>query len=241
MCGPALTRIGTSRLVINAEWSPSGYELPVVLTQKQAYIPLPGTAEMLVFELSSQESEDWGLHAEVFGEILNTVDWGTDQEVEDYRAMQGGGSAGASATVEPDRSVKEGLYWHSSRLLDAIALRGRMGGQEPVGATTCQVCWTKGLRTPCSATHHWHISLLTASDLPGALSRVRAASSANGWESGTDDTGSTIRGWEINAAGERVGHSFTVSIDVSEGKVAAEVTSPCSRSVHAAPADSAFG
>ncbi|MGI5258271.1 hypothetical protein [Streptomyces angustmyceticus] len=238
-CGPALTRTGTSRFVINAEWSASGHEQPVVLTQMQAYIPLPGTAEMLVFELSSQASEDWGLHAEVFGEILNTLDWGTNQEVEDYRTMQGGVMAGASATAEPDESAKKGLYWHSSRLLDAMALRGRMGRQEPVGATTCQDCWTKGLRTPCVATHHWHIDLPSADDLPGALSRVTVTSSTNGWESETTDAGSTVRGWEIDMAGERVGHSFTVSIDMSARRIAAEVTSPCTRA--SAPADSLFG
>lgn len=238
-CGPALTRSGTSRFVINAEWSATGNEQPVVLTQLQAYIPLPGTAEMLVFELSSQASEDWNLHAEVFGEILNTVDWGTDQEVEDYRAMKGGRSTGASAAAAPDESVKKGLYWHSSRLLDAIALRGRMGEQEPVGATTCQDCWTKGLRTPCLATHRWHIDLPADDDLPGALSRVTAASSTNGWESETTATGITVRGWEIDTPGKRVGHSFTVSIDISARRIAAEVTSPCTRA--SAPADSLFG
>lgn len=59
-CGPARTRVGTSRFLIDAEWSASG-------------------SELLGFELSSQASEEWGLHAELFGEILNTVDWGTDQ------------------------------------------------------------------------------------------------------------------------------------------------------------------
>ncbi|QIK08358.1 hypothetical protein G7Z12_22335 [Streptomyces sp. ID38640] len=238
-CGPALTRIGTSRLVINAEWSASGNELPVVLTQMQAYIPLPSTAEMLVFELSSQASEDWGLHAEVFGEILNTVDWGTEQEVEDYRAMQGGGSAGASATVATDESVKKALYWHSSRLVDAVALHGSMGGGD-VASLTCAECWAKGLRSACSARHSWYIGEVTSGDLTRALPRVIESFASQGWRTGGESTGERVRLRAGDEAPEQsAGYAFTASVDIESGTFTAEVTAPCTRA--AAPADSLFG
>ncbi|MFJ9618872.1 hypothetical protein [Streptomyces noursei] len=238
-CGPALVRIGMSSYVISAEWSASGRELPVTQSQMQAYIPLPGTAEMLIFELSSQAGEDWDLHAELFREILNTVDWGTDQEIADYRAMRTAPSA--SATIEPDEAVKKALYWHSSRLLDVIALRGRVGGQDPVATITCAECWAKGLRTPCSAKHVWHIDLVPVGELRGALSRVTAEFSASGWESEPTEAGHTVRAWEVDTSGNRMGHSFTLSLDETAVRLAAEVASPCARSAGAAPTDSAFG
>ncbi|MFF3274664.1 hypothetical protein ACFYWU_27625 [Streptomyces chrestomyceticus] len=238
-CGPALTRIGTSRFVVDAEWSASGDELPVVLTQMQAYIPLPGTAEMLVMELSSQESEAWRLHAEVFGEILNTVDWGTDQEVEDYRAMQGGRSAGVSALDDPDESVKKELYWHSSRLVDAVALRGRMGGGE-VASLTCAECWAKGLRSPCSAQHTWYIGEVRSGDLTRALPRVVEAFASQGWRTDDANTAEWVQFQAGDEAPERsVGHAFTASVDIGASRFTAAVTAPCSRV--SAPGDSLFG
>ncbi|UJB44291.1 hypothetical protein [Streptomyces sp. A1-5] len=238
-CGPALIRVGMSSYVISAEWSASGRELPVTQSQMQAYIPLPGTTEMLIFELSSQAGEDWDLHAELFREVLNTVDWGTDQEVADYRAMRSAPSA--SASTEPDEAVKKALYWHSSRLLDAIALRGRVGGHDPVATITCADCWAKSLRTPCSAKHVWHIDLVPAGELRGALSRVSAEFSASGWESETTEAGGTLRAWAVDASGNRAGHSFTLSVDASAVRLTAEVTSPCTRSTGAAPTGSIFG
>ncbi|GCD42137.1 hypothetical protein [Streptomyces paromomycinus] len=238
-CGPALTRIGTSRFVVDAEWSASGEELPAVLTQMQAYIPLPGTAEMLVMELSSQAGETWGLHAEVFSAILNTVDWGTDQEVEDYRAMQGGGSADMLALVEPDESVKKNLYWHSSRLVDAVALRGRVGGGE-VASLTCAECWAKGLRSACSARHTWYIGEVRSSDLTCALPRVVEAFASQGWRTDDASTGERVELRAGNETPERsVGHAFTAAVDVKAGRFTAAVTTPCSRA--SAPGDSLFG
>ncbi|MYT29014.1 MULTISPECIES: hypothetical protein [unclassified Streptomyces] len=238
-CGPALIRVGTSSYIISAEWSASGRELPVTQSQMQAYIPLPGTAEMLIFELSSQEGEDWDLHAELFREILNTVDWGTDQEIADYRAMRSAPSV--SAPADPDEAVKKALYLHSSRLLDAIALRGRVGGQDPVAVITCADCWAEGLRTPCSAKHVWHIDLVPAGELPGALSRVAAEFSANGWESETTEAGDTVHAREVDTSGNRVGHSFTLSLDATAVRLTAEVASPCTRSTGTTPTGSVFG
>ncbi|GAA3163264.1 MULTISPECIES: hypothetical protein [Streptomyces] len=237
-CGPALLRSGISSFVISAEWSASGREIPVTQSQMQAYIPLPDTSEMLIFEITSQAGEHWGLHAELFREILNTVDWGTGQEIADYRAMR---SSPVSASAEPDEAVQKALYWHSSRLLDAAAVRGRVGGASPVATTTCTDCWAKGLRTPCSAKHLWSIDFVPVVELSGAISRVVEKFSVNGWEAEAGEAEETMRAWEVDASGKRVGHSFRISVDMGTGRIEAEVTSPCSRSLHSAPTDSAFG
>ncbi|MFK0293894.1 hypothetical protein ACIQU6_25970 [Streptomyces sp. NPDC090442] len=238
-CGTALLRVGTSSYVISAEWSVSGRELPVSQSQMQGYIPLPGTAEMLIFELTSQAGEDWDLHVELFREILNTVDWGTDLEIADYRTMRSAPSVPAS--VEPAEAVKKALYRCSSRLLDAVALRGRVGGPDSLAAITCEGCWGKGLRTPCSAKHVWHIDLVPGSALPAALSRVVAAFSDNGWESERGETGDAVRAWEVDISGNRLGHSFVLAVDVAAGRLTAEVASPCDRAVDAEPTGSVFG
>ncbi len=237
-CGTALLRSGISSFVISAEWSASGREIPVTQSQMQAYIPLPDTSEMLIFEITSQAGEHWGLHVELFREILNTVDWGTDQEVADYRAMR---SSPLSASVEPDESVQKALYWHSSRLLDAAAVRGRVEGASPVATTTCADCWAKGLRTPCSAKHPWSIDLVPVDELSGALSRVAEKFSVNGWKSEAGEAEGVLCAWEVDASGERVGHSLSLSVDIGAGRIEAEVASPCNRSVHSSPTDSAFG
>ncbi|MFF4604541.1 hypothetical protein ACFY12_17660 [Streptomyces sp. NPDC001339] len=234
-CGPALTREGTSSFVIDAEWSASGHELPVTQSQMQAYIPLPDTSEMLVFELSSQVGEDWGLHAELFTEILNTVDWGTDQEVEDYRAMR----QSAPAVVEPAEEVKQELYWHSSRLMDAVALRGSMGGGE-VTSLTCSSCWAKGMRSACSARHDWYIGNVASDDLLPALPRVIESFASQGWRPDEEGTGERVHVWAGDEAPERsAGYAFTASVDTGAGTFTAEVTAPCARA--SATSDSLFG
>ncbi|MGP8301312.1 hypothetical protein ACTPOK_25980 [Streptomyces inhibens] len=234
-CGPALSRIGASGFIISAQWSPTGQEVAVQQSQIQVYIPLPGTGEMLIFALDSPSSEDWELHSELFAEILKTIDWGTDQEVEDYRAMR----QSAPATVEPADGVKQELYWHSSRLMDAVALHGSMGGGE-ITSVTCAPCWAKGLRSACSARHGWYIGDVTSDDLMGALPRVVESFASQGWRTDGESTGERVRVWAGDEAPERsVGHAFTASVDTGAGTFTAEVTAPCIRA--SATTDSLFG
>ncbi|MFI7094955.1 hypothetical protein [Streptomyces lydicus] len=236
-CGGALMRAGASEFVIDADWSASGRELLVQQLQMQAYVPLPGTDEMLIFELSSPAGADWGLHTELFHEVLNTIDWGTDQEIADYRAMR----QSAPTTLEADESATKELYWHSSRLLDALAVRGRMSGGERVSSITCQECWEKGLRTSCSATHEWQINFPPETDTSHILSRVSQFSASLGWESEVSGESHSVRGWEAGQHDFRAGHSFALALSEDSGRITAKVTSPCSRSLHASTADSAFG
>ncbi|REK88519.1 hypothetical protein DY245_20760 [Streptomyces inhibens] len=234
-CGPALSRIGASGFIISAQWSPTGQEVAVQQSQIQVYIPLPGTGEMLIFALDSPSSEDWELHSELFAEILKTIDWGTDQEVEDYRAMR----QSAPATVEPADGVKQELYWHSSRLMDAVALHGSMGGGE-ITSLTCAPCWAKGLRSACSARHGWYIGDVTSDALMGALPRVVESFASQGWRTDGESTGERVRVWAGDEAPERsVGHAFTASVDTGAGTFTAEVTAPCIRA--SATTDSLFG
>ncbi|MFD7104463.1 hypothetical protein [Streptomyces celluloflavus] len=233
-CGPALTRIATSGFVISAQWSPTGREAAIQRSQIQVYIPLPGAGEMLIFALDSPPGEDWELHSELFAEILKTIDWGTDQEVEDYRAMR----QSALVAAEPDDAVKQELYWHSSRLMDAVALKGRLGGGRQVNSVTCEMCWGKGLRSACSAKHSWHIDQVTNGDLTDALPRIAEVFSSQGWRTETTDEG--IRSRAGDGAPERsTGYSFTASVDMATHTFTTEVTSPCVRA--SAAVDSLFG
>ncbi|MGW7572585.1 hypothetical protein [Streptomyces sp. NPDC054765] len=236
-CGPALIREGGAAFVIDADWSASGHESAVQQSHIQSYIPLPGTSEMLIFELSSPAGADWGLHAELFHEVLNTIDWGTDQEIADYRAMR----QAAPVTLEADEAVKKELYWHSSRLLDSMAIRGRMSGGEKVSPITCQGCRERGLRTPCYATHNWHMNALASVDLSGVLSRVANFSAAIGWESELPESGNSVHSWEVREGGVRTGFSFTLTISEDASRITAEVASPCTRSIHTSTSESAFG
>ncbi|MGY5129472.1 hypothetical protein [Streptomyces nigrescens] len=234
-CGPALSRIGASGFIISAQWSPTGQEVAVQQSQIQVYIPLPGAREMLIFALDSPSSEDWDLHSELFAEILKTIDWGTDQEVEDYRAMR----QSAPATVEPADGVKQGLYWHSSRLMDAVALHGSMGGGQ-VTSVTCAECWGKGLRSACSARHDWYIGSVRSGDLTHALPRAVASFASRGWQTETENAGNHVRVWAGGEAPEQsAGYAFTASVDLGAGRFTAEVTAPCTRA--AAATDSLFG
>ncbi|GGN60746.1 hypothetical protein GCM10012285_59070 [Streptomyces kronopolitis] len=235
-CGPALVRAGVSEFVIDADWSISGRELTVQQSQIQSYIPLPGTSEMLIFELSSPAGMDWELHTELFHEILNTIDWGTDQEVADYRSIR----QSTSVALEADDSVKKELHWYSSRLLDALGVRGRMRGGGRVNPVTCQKCWDRGLRTPCSATHDWRMELPQQTDIVAALSRVANFSATLGWESEVSDGSTVIRSWEVGDE-EKAGFRFALGVTEGTEQIASEVTSPCNRSLRASVTESTFG
>ncbi|MEV5597352.1 hypothetical protein [Streptomyces sp. NPDC052496] len=236
-CGPALTRIGSMAFLINGEWSPTGQELPVQQSQIQVYIPLPGTRDMLVFSLDCPSPEAWELHSELFAEILKTVDWGTDQEIEDYRAMR---QSAPVAAAEPDAAVQQELFWHSSRLLDAVALRARMVGGEQTTSVTCEACWSKGLRSACSARHGWRLEDVPPADLASALSRIDSAFSSQGWQVEPADHGAGLRARAGEAAAERSsGYSFTLTADAASGTFSVEVSSACERISVAS--DSLFG
>ncbi|MEU5209470.1 hypothetical protein [Streptomyces sp. NPDC020742] len=235
-CGPALARVGGSSFALASEVSPTGQEELVAQSEIQVFVPLPNTAEMLIFELASPSPEGWELHSELFAEILKTIDWCTDQEIEDYRAM----SQSTPTAVEPAEGVKQELYWHSSRLMDSVALRGRMGGGD-VASLTCAACWAKGLRSACSAQHSWYIGEVSVGDLARALPRVVEWFTSQGWSADGASTGERVSLLAGDEAAQRsAGHSFTVSVNAEAGTFTAEVIAPCTRTSSAAN-DSLFG
>ncbi|MGW7572583.1 hypothetical protein [Streptomyces sp. NPDC054765] len=135
--------------------------------------------------------------------------------------------------------MKQALYWHSSRLMDAVALHGSMGGGQ-VTSVTCAQCWAKGLRSACSARHGWHIGSVTTGDLSRALPRAVASFASRGWQTETESTGERIRVWAgDDVPAQSAGYAFTASADTEAGRFTAEVTAPCTRA--SAPADSLFG
>ena len=149
-CGQALARIAAAPFLLPAEMSPTGTGVVVDRGLIHCYVPLPDTQEMLLFELSTPSMEDWELYSELFAEIVRTIDWATDQEIAEYARL----NQESRVAQQPDQAQVQQVYARSSRVLDALAVRGRMDDEHSeVTATTCEGCWAKGLRSPCSTTH----------------------------------------------------------------------------------------
>ncbi|MET9290530.1 hypothetical protein [Streptomyces sp. NPDC003077] len=235
-CGPALTRVGASGFVLAAESSPTGRDEPVEQFLVQVFVPLPGTGEMLVFELASPSPEGWDLHCELFAEVLKTVDWGTDQEIADYAAVR----QAPPEHPAPSEALRRDLFWHSSRLLDALAVHGPMEGGRQVTSLTCPDCWAKGLRSACSAQHAWSVERVRAADLTEALGRAVAAFSGRGWVTESAGTDATVRLRAGDTVPERsIGYSFLLTADHGAGVLRVEVSSLCTRG--STDAKSVFG
>lgn len=86
-CGPCVTRIGPAPFQF--EDARTGEAQRVERTLLQIYIPLPGSGEMMIFELSVHSAAGWDLHSELFAEILKTIDWTTDEEVAQQQEIAG--------------------------------------------------------------------------------------------------------------------------------------------------------
>lgn len=81
-CGPAVTRVAQVPVSVRDADDGGTADLPRGLLQ--TYVPLPGTTELLLFELSVFTPQGWETHSELFAEILRTIDWATDMEVAQY-------------------------------------------------------------------------------------------------------------------------------------------------------------
>jgi hypothetical protein len=135
----------------------------------------------------------------------------------------------------PDPALLRELYARSSHVLDALALPGRMDDGNRLTALTCADCWSKGLRSVCSARHEWQIDDADDAALAPAVQRFAAQCGAWGW---------TL----LEVSAERVsateqpegGYRITVAALPGQHRVTVDVAAPCTRTVRG-PADTAFG
>jgi hypothetical protein len=86
-CGPCVTRLGSAPFLF--ENPLTGETQRVDRTLIQVYVPIPGSSELMTFELSVHSPDGWDLHSELFAEILKTIDWTTDEEIDQQREIAG--------------------------------------------------------------------------------------------------------------------------------------------------------
>ncbi|CAL9379589.1 hypothetical protein SUDANB6_01031 [Streptomyces sp. enrichment culture] len=229
----AVVRIGDAPFTLAPEASPTGQPLEVPRGQIQVYVPLPSDADMLVFELSTPCMEDWDFYAELFATIVRTLDWATEEEAEMAAALS---AAQPVQEAAPDPAVVQELYAHSSRVLDGLAVHGRMDEGNAVSAVTCADCWSRGLRSACTARHQWQIDDVEDALLAAAVGRLDETFQGRGWLklSGTPGRSASL------AADGGSGHRVSATVIPGRRRLVVEVVAPCTRTVHG-PGDFAFG
>ncbi len=229
----AVVRIGDAPFTLAPEVSPTGQPLEVPRGQIQVYIPLPNDADMLVFELSTPCMEDWDFYSELFATIVRTLDWATEEEARMAAALS---QVQPVPDVAPDPAVVQELYVQSSRVLDALAVRGRMDEGNVVSAVTCGACAARGLRSVCAARHRWQLDDVDDALLAVAVGRLDETLQAQGWLklSGTPGQYTSL------AADGGSGHRVNATLVPGRRRLVVEVVSPCTRTVRG-PGDSVFG
>ncbi|MFI1963520.1 hypothetical protein ACH429_05165 [Streptomyces pathocidini] len=232
-CGKGVVRIGGAPFTLAAEVSPTGEPVEVPRGQIQVYVPLPNDADLLVFELSTPSMEDWDFYSEIFAEIVRTLDWGTDEEVEMATVLS---QAPSIPDVAPDPAVVQELYACSSRVLDSLAVRGRMDQGNQVSAVTCPDCWSKGLRSACAVRHQWQVEEVEDEVLAAALGRLDGQLQAGGWFKLAETEGRSVALAADGGSGPRV----SAALIPGQRRLVVEVTAPCTRTVRGT-GDSVFG
>lgn len=229
----AVVRIGDAPFTLAAEVSPTGQPIDVPRGQIQVYIPLPNDADMLVFELSTPCMQDWDLYSELFATIVRTLDWATEEEAELAAALS---RTQPVPEVAPDPAVVQELYAHSSRVLDALAVRGRMDEGNTVSAVTCGDCWPKGLRSVCTARHQWRMDDVEDALLAAAVDRLDGTLQNQGWLKLSGTPGRSV----VLAANGGTGPRVHATLVPGSDRLVVEVVAPCTRTV-SSPGDSVFG
>jgi hypothetical protein len=233
--GRGVVRIGSAPVALPAELSPTGEAVEAPRGLIQVFVPLPCDSDMLTFELSTPCTEDWDFYSEIFAEIVRSLDWATEEEARLATALS---QAPPTPDVTPDESEVKELYARSSRVLEALAVRGRMDeATNQVSATTCSGCWSKGLRSVCTARHQWQIDEVDDTVLSAAVGRLEARLRADGWQSAERTEGRV----SLVADGGS-GHRINAALAPGQRRLLIEVIAPCTRAVPA-PGDggSAFG
>ncbi|MEF3112705.1 hypothetical protein [Streptomyces chrestomyceticus] len=252
--GEAAVRITPEAVDLPADMTDSGRPESLTIGKIAVFFPIPGQRQVCLFELSTPCMDDWNLYSELFFNIVNTIE---------VTGAPGNGSAslpvhdGAvppaavppvvvpekAAPQPPTLELTKKLYWHSSRLLDALALRGRMEQNAQPFTVTCDACTAKGLHSSCSAQHDWRIEEIDPASLPAAVQRLRAYLSGGGWsvEASAGETARPLRAAAgADAPSEIAGYSVSVTEYVAERRLEVRLASPCVRSAPA-PEGSTFG
>ncbi len=252
--GEAAVRITPEAVDLPGDMTDSGRPESVTIGKIAVFFPVPGQRQVCLFELSTPCMDDWNLYSELFFNIVNTVE---------VTGAPGGGSvpvpgheggvrhaavspAAVPETVSPEPpslDLTKKLYWHSSRLLDALALRGRMEQNAQPFTITCDACTGKGLHSSCSAQHDWRIEECDPASLPTALQRLGAYLGDGGWsvEAPAEEGAQTLRAAAGAAASAEVaGYAVSVTGHLAERRLEVRLVSPCVRSAPA-PEGSTFG
>jgi hypothetical protein len=235
--GSGVVRIGSAPVRLPAEASPTGEPLEVPRGLIQVFVPLPNDTEMLAFEMSTPCMEDWDYYSELFAEIVRTLDWATEEEAQLAATLS---QAPSVVDTAPDEAVVQELYTRSSRVLEALAIRGRMDeAHNQVSATTCPDCWSRGLRSVCAARHRWQIDDVDDTALATAVDRLEARFQADGWTAVARVEGQRV---SLTGTEDAPGHRVTAALAPGRRQLVVEVIAPCTRTV-LAPGDTmgAFG
>lgn len=231
--GQAVVRIGDAPFTLDAEDSPTGEPVEVPRGQIQVYIPLPNDSDMLIFELSTPSMEDWDYYSELFATVLRSLDWATEEEAQMAAALS---QPQPVPDVKPDPEVVQALYGYSSRVLDGLSVLGRMDEGNQVSAIICPDCWSKGMRSVCSARHQWQIDDVDEAVLGNALGRLNEQLPALGWTQLGYEPGVNLKAHGGGDPGHRIG----VTVIQGWRRIVIEVIAPCNRTMRG-PADSVFG
>ncbi|MEU5130127.1 hypothetical protein [Streptomyces mobaraensis] len=220
-CGEAVVRIGEVRFVLPEPFAPSGVAEVRERGRIQVFVPLPGDAELLVFELGTTCMDDWDFHSGHFAGTLRSLGWGTAEDAAREAALS---QAALVPGTAPDPAVVRELYAHSSRVLDALDAHGRTRGEDLVVAAVCPDCRSGGRRTACAAVHRWQVAAedpeVVGATLAGLGERLaewgRRPAGAAG--SGPGPVSGLVSGYRVDAAPAPGGGAVTI-----------EVLAPCAR------------
>ncbi|MEU5979429.1 hypothetical protein [Streptomyces sp. NPDC047315] len=179
--GPVALRTGQTPMTIPPEVSPDSMPHEVPRRFVQAHIPLPDDLSVQMLELSTVSVEDWDAYARMFGEIIKTVEWATDDELRAAREQR----ALEAAAAELDDEARRGLVTVSSRLWDLIKAHQPQLGMSPeldrMRLTICPACRVAGHSAPCTPEHLWTVAPVEAAEADRLAADLQSRLTAEGW------------------------------------------------------------
>ncbi|WP_394433707.1 hypothetical protein [Streptomyces sp. SGAir0957] len=195
-CGPVVLRSGVAPLMVPPEVSPDSVVHTVPRRFAQAHIPLPDNLSVQMLELSTLSVEDWDAYAQMFAQILDTVEWATDDELRAAREQ-------SATEMELDDETRRTLAAASSRLWDLISAQESGIGMSPdldhMRMGVCPACRAAGRPEPCEPEHRWALAPVGTAEADQLVARVRGPLTAEGW-SWASDTFSTPGHWHAARA-----------------------------------------
>ncbi|MFH8615666.1 hypothetical protein ACH4E8_11430 [Streptomyces sp. NPDC017979] len=179
--GPVALRTGLTSTAIPPEISPDSLPHEVPRRFVQAHIPLPDDLSVQMLELSTVSVDDWDAYSRMFGEILKTVEWATDDELRTAREQR----TAASAASEPGDEARHGLVAVSSRVWDLIKTEQPRVGMSPeldrMRLAFCPTCRVSGNEAPCTPEHLWTLAPVEAAEADSLTAHLEDRLTAEGW------------------------------------------------------------